>query len=106
MDAQPAPEKQIPPGEQFPPYEGPEPYIFVGYSHQDSARILPILDTMMHDGYRVWYDEGIFNLDFVNSDRGDLGGFFGGVYSLVVVPPEMSRMAAPTFSAVSVPPLI
>ncbi len=36
-----------------------------------------------------WYDEGIFNQDFVNSDRGDLGGFFGGIYSLVVVPPEI-----------------
>lgn len=36
-----------------------------------------------------WYAEGIFNQDFVNSDRGDLGGFFGGIYSLVVVPPEI-----------------
>ena len=36
-----------------------------------------------------WYDEGIFNKDFVNSDRGDLGGFFGGTYSLIVVPPEI-----------------
>ena len=36
-----------------------------------------------------WYNEGIFNQDFVNSDRGDLGGFFGGTYSLIVVPPEI-----------------
>jgi len=54
-----------------------------------------------------WYSEGIFNQDFVNSDRGDLGGFFGGVYSLIVVPPEiynasMNVLGVPT-SAIPMP---
>lgn len=43
----------------FKPYEGPEPYVFVSYSHKDSGRVLPILDAMHAAGYRVWYDEGI-----------------------------------------------
>ena len=45
--------------ERIPPYEGSDPYIFVGYSHKDSDKILPILNAMIQDGYRVWYDEGI-----------------------------------------------
>ena len=45
--------------EPIPSYKGSEPYIFVSYSHKDSERVLPILNAMIHDGYRVWYDEGI-----------------------------------------------
>lgn len=41
------------------PYKGPEPYIFISYSHKDSDRVWPIIDRMLKDGYRVWYDEGI-----------------------------------------------
>lgn len=43
----------------FAPYEGTEPYVFISYSHKDSARVLPILMVMYQRGYRVWYDEGI-----------------------------------------------
>lgn len=40
------------------PYEGKEPYIFFSYSHQDAARVYPLLEQMARDGYRIWYDDG------------------------------------------------
>ena len=45
--------------ERVRPYEGPEPYIFVSYSHRDLDRITPILRGLTEKGYRIWYDEGI-----------------------------------------------
>ena len=41
------------------PYEGNEKFIFVSYSHQDMDKVLPIIDRLMSDGFRVWYDDGI-----------------------------------------------
>ncbi|MBQ7086511.1 MAG: toll/interleukin-1 receptor domain-containing protein [Clostridia bacterium] len=41
------------------PYNGNEPYIFISYSHKDSLRVLPVIERMQKDGYRVWYDNGI-----------------------------------------------
>lgn len=41
------------------PYRGKEEYIFVSYSHKDSDKVWPIIQRMMDDGYRVWYDDGI-----------------------------------------------
>ena len=41
------------------PYDGKDPFIFISYSHQDTARVLPIIRRMQQDGYNVWYDEGI-----------------------------------------------
>ena len=41
------------------PYMGDEPYIFVSYCHDDSAVVYPIIERMVSDGYRIWYDEGI-----------------------------------------------
>lgn len=43
----------------FEPYEGSESYIFVSYSHKDDLRVAPILDRMVQEGFRIWYDEGI-----------------------------------------------
>lgn len=40
-------------------YEGTENYIFVSYSHKDSAIVLPIIEGLDKAGYRVWYDAGI-----------------------------------------------
>ena len=40
------------------PYEGRDPYIFFSYSHKDAARVYPLLEQMVRDGYRVWYDDG------------------------------------------------
>lgn len=41
------------------PYKGEKGYIFISYAHRDSELVLPIIEQMQRDGYRVWYDEGI-----------------------------------------------
>ena len=41
------------------PYKGEEPYIFISYSHRDTAEVYAILERMQKDGYRIWFDEGI-----------------------------------------------
>ena len=40
-------------------YNGKEPYMFVSYSHKDSALVMPIIQGLQSRGFRVWYDEGI-----------------------------------------------
>lgn len=45
--------------EVFKPYEGNEPYIFVSYAHANDAEVVKIISDMHHQGYRIWYDEGI-----------------------------------------------
>ena len=40
-------------------YEGDEAYIFISYSHANSDIVLPIINRLMGDGYRVWFDDGI-----------------------------------------------
>lgn len=35
------------------------PYIFISYSHRDSKRVLPAIEIMQQNGYRVWFDSGI-----------------------------------------------
>lgn len=43
----------------FPAYEGKDPYIFVSYSHSDSALVYPELVRLRDAGFNIWYDEGI-----------------------------------------------
>ena len=40
-------------------YDGNEPYIFISYSHKDSAVVLKTVDALNDHGFRVWYDNGI-----------------------------------------------
>lgn len=40
-------------------YKGNQSYIFISYAHKDSDIVIPIIDRLQKDGYRVWYDEGI-----------------------------------------------
>lgn len=42
---------------KFDAYIGDEPYLFVSYSHRDTAAVYPILDTLYDNKYRLWYDE-------------------------------------------------
>ena len=42
-----------------PAYEGKNNYIFVSYAHKDSELVLPMIDKLYEEKYRVWYDEGI-----------------------------------------------
>ena len=41
------------------PYCGEKDYIFISYCHKDKKRVLPIIQRLFDEGYRVWYDEGI-----------------------------------------------
>lgn len=43
----------------FIPYEKDEGYIFVSYAHKDSQYVVPVLERMNEEGYRIWYDDGI-----------------------------------------------
>lgn len=42
-----------------PAYEGNGKYIFASYAHKDSSVVLPIINKLFSDKYRLWYDEGI-----------------------------------------------
>ena len=42
---------------KFEAYVGNEPYIFVSYSHRDTADVYPLLDKLHDAKYRIWYDE-------------------------------------------------
>jgi len=42
---------------KFEAYTGNEPYLFVSYSHRDTAVVYPILDALYDKKYRIWYDE-------------------------------------------------
>ncbi|MBQ9347676.1 MAG: toll/interleukin-1 receptor domain-containing protein [Oscillibacter sp.] len=44
---------------QFQIYNGPEPYIFVSYCHQDAEIVLDILGGLVRAGCRIWFDGGI-----------------------------------------------
>ena len=45
--------------ERIQAYDGKEPYIFVSYAHKNSNKVMPIINSLFNDKYRVWYDEGI-----------------------------------------------
>lgn len=40
------------------PYEGKEPYIFLSYCHKDANIVYPLVEQMVKDGFRIWYDDG------------------------------------------------
>ena len=42
---------------KFDAYIGNEPYLFVSYSHRDTAQVYPVLDILYDNKYRLWYDE-------------------------------------------------
>ncbi len=46
---------------KFEAYTGNEPYLFVSYSHKDTAKVYPILDALYDKKYRIWYDESCEN---------------------------------------------
>lgn len=45
--------------DRIPAFEGRDPYIFVSYAHKNSDMVMPIIESLFNDKYRVWYDEGI-----------------------------------------------
>lgn len=43
----------------FPAYKGEDPYVFVSYSHEDSAVVFTEIRWLKDQGFNIWYDEGI-----------------------------------------------
>ena len=43
----------------FRPYEGKRPFVFISYSHRNTARVLEIITLLHEKKLRLWYDEGI-----------------------------------------------
>ena len=41
------------------PYQGNENYIFVSYAHKDQDIVVPIIEALSENGFRVWFDLGI-----------------------------------------------
>lgn len=41
------------------PYEGNKKYVFVSYSHKDESSVIKIIERLVKNGVRVWYDNGI-----------------------------------------------
>jgi Leucine-rich repeat (LRR) protein len=44
---------------QYKTYNGNAPYLFVSYAHKDSERVLPFIEELDRNNYRLWYDAGI-----------------------------------------------
>ena len=40
------------------PYEGNDPYIYFSFCEADEAFAAPIVESLVKNGYRVWYDDG------------------------------------------------
>ncbi len=40
-------------------YDSDKPYIFISYSHRDSAKVLEIMKRLKEQGFNCWYDDGI-----------------------------------------------
>ncbi|MBR2255932.1 MAG: leucine-rich repeat protein [Blautia sp.] len=45
----------------FRAYGGNAPYVFISYSHKDSARVYPVIEKLFLSGFNIWYDQGIPN---------------------------------------------
>ena len=43
----------------LPAYDGDEPYIFVSYSHEDTALVHPQIRWLQDQGFNIVWDEGI-----------------------------------------------
>lgn len=41
------------------PYQGNKTYIFISYAHKDKKEVFPIINRLLNDGFRVWFDDGI-----------------------------------------------
>ena len=44
---------------QYKTYNGNSPYLFVSYAHRDSEKVLPFIEELDKNSYRLWYDAGI-----------------------------------------------
>ena len=76
---------------KFEAYIGDEPYLFISYSHRDTAKVYPILDALHDKKYRIWYDESCENgNDFRDELRHRIEGSSG-----VILFVSKASMASP-----------
>lgn len=43
---------------QYPPYEGPEPYLYLAFADGDTRKVWPVMKVLLKRGCRVWYCTG------------------------------------------------
>ena len=72
---------------KFDAYTGSEPYLFVSYSHRDTAKVYPILDMLYDNKYRLWYDE---SCETGNDFRDELKNKIEGCSGVVLFVSEAS----------------
>lgn len=72
---------------KFEAYIGDEPYLFVSYSHRDTAAVYPILDMLYDNKYRLWYDE---SCETGNDFRDELKNKIEGCSGVVLFVSESS----------------
>lgn len=72
---------------KFAAYIGDEPYLFVSYSHRDTAQVYPILDILYDNKYRLWYDE---SCETGNDFRDELKNKIEGCSGVVLFVSESS----------------
>lgn len=72
---------------KFDAYIGDEPYLFISYSHRDTALVYPILDTLYDNKYRLWYDE---SCETGNDFRDELKNKIEGCSGVVLFVSEAS----------------
>lgn len=72
---------------KFDAYIGDEPYLFVSYSHRDTAQVYPILDILYDNKYRLWYDE---SCETGNDFRDELKNKIEGCSGVVLFVSESS----------------
>lgn len=76
---------------KFEAYTGKEPYLFISYSHRDTAQVYPVLDMLYDRKYRIWYDESCEN---GNDFRDELRKRIEGCEAVILFVSEAS-MASP-----------
>jgi len=72
---------------KFDAYIGDEPYLFVSYSHRDTAQVYPVLDILYDNKYRLWYDE---SCETGNDFRDELKNKIEGCSGVVLFVSESS----------------
>lgn len=75
---------------KFEAYTGNEPYLFISYSHRDTATVYPILDALHDRKYRIWYDE---SCEVGNDFRDELRQRIEGASAVILFVSKASMMS-------------
>ncbi len=61
-------------------YAPDEKYAFISYAHKNSDHVIPILNRLYEDGYRIWYDSG---LEVGSEWAQDIEKYLKGAHSVI-----------------------